>query len=82
MGGWTDLGEPAYVWLVRVHLAIGFAGLVLFWIGVIARKGGPLHLFSGKLFVSCVYAVAASAQAVLSAGSCFVLPTSSKMSDS
>jgi hypothetical protein len=64
MGNWTAYSEPAYAWLVSIHLALGALALVLFWVNVFSRKGAAVHLFCGKLFVSCVYAVAASALVV------------------
>lgn len=65
MGSWTDWGEPIYLGLVRAHVAIGCVALILFWVGALSRKGSRFHVRSGKLFVSCVYAVAASALIVV-----------------
>lgn len=39
------------------HVCVGFVGLALFWIPVFARKGGPLHIRTGRLFVYCAYYV-------------------------
>ncbi len=41
-----------------LHAAIGFAGLGLFWVPVLARKGSRLHITSGRLFAGCAYYVA------------------------
>jgi hypothetical protein len=32
------------------HITLGFIGLVLFWVPIIAFKGGRVHRFSGKVF--------------------------------
>lgn len=47
--------------LVTVHIAVGALALVLFWVPVTARKGSPLHVRAGRLYVNCMYVVAASA---------------------
>lgn len=47
--------------LVVSHIAIGSVALVLFWVPVLARKGGPLHVRVGKIYVMAMYAVAVSA---------------------
>lgn len=43
------------------HIALGFTGLVAFWIPVFARKGSRLHVVAGRVFAWCVYFVAGSA---------------------
>jgi hypothetical protein len=54
-------------WLHHVlryaHVAIGGVGLAAFWVPVFAKKGGRTHLFFGRVFVWCVYGVAATALA-------------------
>jgi hypothetical protein len=44
-----------------IHIAIGGVGLALFWVPVFARKGGPLHIFCGRLFVWAAYCVGTTA---------------------
>jgi heme exporter protein D len=39
------------------HAAVGFAGLGMFWIPVLARKGSRLHIRGGRFFVWCAYYV-------------------------
>jgi hypothetical protein len=39
------------------HVAVGLIGVALFWFPVFARKGGPLHIRTGRLFVYCAYYV-------------------------
>lgn len=47
-------------WLIVVHVAVGLAGLALFWVPLFARKGGALHVRSGRWFALCAYIVASS----------------------
>ena len=35
--------------LLYIHILIGFASLVLFWIPIAAKKGSPLHIRGGPL---------------------------------
>jgi len=42
------------------HIIVGFAGLVLFWVPVFAKKGGRLHVACGRLFAWCAYIVGAT----------------------
>jgi hypothetical protein len=42
------------------HIVVGFAGLVLFWVPIFAKKGGRLHVVCGRLFVWCAYIVGAT----------------------
>jgi hypothetical protein len=44
-----------------LHIALGFLGLAAFWFPIFARKGGPLHVTAGRVFVWCAYAVTVSA---------------------
>jgi hypothetical protein len=53
--------DSLHLVLRYIHIVIGFAGLAAFWVPVFAKKGGRVHLFFGKVFVWCVYGVAASA---------------------
>lgn len=43
------------------HIAVGAVSLVIFWLPIFAKKGGPLHIRSGRLFVGCAYYVSATA---------------------
>ena len=47
--------------LVNTHIAVGALALVLFWVPVVARKGSPLHIRSGKLYATAMYIVTATA---------------------
>lgn len=47
--------------LVNTHIAIGALALVLFWVPIVARKGSPLHVRSGKLYATAMYIVTATA---------------------
>lgn len=48
----------SFIDLVRLgHVTAGFAGLVVFWIPVFARKGGVNHVRFGKIFKWCAYVV-------------------------
>jgi hypothetical protein len=42
------------------HVAVGFVGVALFWVPILAAKGGRLHVLSGRLFVGCAYYVGAT----------------------
>ncbi|MCL4846396.1 MAG: hypothetical protein KJ066_07675 [Acidobacteria bacterium] len=43
------------------HIAAGLVGLGAFWVPVFARKGGRTHVAAGRVFLWCLYAVAATA---------------------
>jgi hypothetical protein len=45
-----------FEWLVGLHIATGAVGLVVIWIPVAGRKGGPLHRRAGTLFVQSMMA--------------------------
>lgn len=47
--------------LLTTHVATGFLSLVLFWVPVIARKGGINHRKVGMVYVWCMSIVAATA---------------------
>ena len=47
--------------LVNVHIAVGAVVLVLFWIPAFARKGSPLHVKVGKVYVLSMYVVVVTA---------------------
>jgi hypothetical protein len=40
-----------------LHIAIGGLGVILFWIPVFSKKGGRIHIFTGRLFAWCAYFV-------------------------
>ena len=44
-----------------VHIGAGFATLIFFWIQIFSRKGSPLHVFSGRLFMPAGFMVAGAA---------------------
>lgn len=43
------------------HIAIGTFGLLLFWVPIIARKGGELHVTAGRWYIRSVHVVTVSA---------------------
>lgn len=47
--------------LVDAHIVIGSIALVLFWVPAFARKGSPLHVRAGRIYVFCMYFVAITA---------------------
>lgn len=47
--------------LLLVHIVAGFVGLAAFWIPVFARKGGRVHVRTGRVFAFCAYVVTVSA---------------------
>ena len=47
--------------LVTVHITIGALALGLFWIPVMAKKGSPMHVRAGRIYVIAMYAVAITA---------------------
>jgi len=48
-----------------IHISAGFTSIVLFWIPMLSKKGGKLHIKSGKLYVWSMWVVVITA-AVLS----------------
>ena len=47
--------------LLSIHVMAGFISLVCFWIPVFAKKGGNLHVKSGKVYVWMMWIVTISA---------------------
>ena len=47
--------------LLAGHVATGFVGLVSFWVPLFARKGGRLHVLSGRVYTYCAYVVTGTA---------------------
>ena len=43
------------------HAAFGFVGLAAFWVPVLSKKGGGRHVWFGRVFLYCAYAVLATA---------------------
>ena len=46
--------------LLDLHVVLGALALILFWIPIFARKGGPTHVRYGKIYVWLMYIVAVS----------------------
>ena len=44
-------------WLRASHIVAGFLGLVAFWMTLLAKKGGGVHLLCGRIFVICATVV-------------------------
>ncbi len=53
--------EALHSLLVNVHIAVGAIVLVLFWVPAFARKGSPLHVKVGKVYVVSMYVVVVTA---------------------
>jgi len=47
--------------LLGVHVAAGFSSIVLFWLPMFSKKGGTLHIKSGKLYVFAMWIVVITA---------------------
>ena len=47
--------------LLAIHIATGTVAIVAFWLPVLARKGGSLHVRAGRLYTWAMYAVSATA---------------------
>lgn len=56
--------KPLHDVLIVTHIVLGFIGLVAFWVPVVARKGGRLHVRAGRVFLYSAYVVAGSAIAL------------------
>jgi len=46
---------------LTIHIAAGFSSIVLFWLPMFSKKGGNLHIKSGKLYVIAMWVVVGSA---------------------
>ena len=44
-----------------VHIAVGFAGLVAWWVPIVTTKGGPIHRRMGITFVGAAYVIGTTA---------------------
>ena len=49
--------NTTYKILLFSHIGVGFLALILFWIPVIAKKGGALHTRTGHWYAKAMYAV-------------------------
>lgn len=47
--------------LVNIHIAAGAVALPLFWLPALAKKGSPLHVRAGKVYVITMYVVSITA---------------------
>ncbi|MFO0868257.1 MAG: hypothetical protein U0935_04860 [Pirellulales bacterium] len=52
-----DWLDALHAVLRAVHIGLGFVGLLLFWVVIGLRKGGPTHRRCGRWFVRCAYVV-------------------------
>ena len=55
------MAETMHDLLRALHISTGFVGLAAFWIPVLVRKGGRLHVAAGRVFAACAYVVALTA---------------------
>ena len=53
--------ESLALWIRSSHITIGLVGLIAYWVPVLAKKGGKLHIVSGRIFEWCGYYVAGTA---------------------
>lgn len=53
--------SSTYQFLLVLHVVVGFASLVLFWIPVLAKKGSAWHVRSGHWYAKAMYGVGVSA---------------------
>lgn len=44
-----------------LHITAGFFGLAVFWVPVLAKKGGTVHIWAGRLFALCASVVGVTA---------------------
>ena len=47
--------------LLAAHITAGFTSIVLFWVPMFTKKGGNLHIKSGKFYVKAMWVVTATA---------------------
>jgi len=47
--------------LVTTHIAVGSLALLIFWVPALAKKGSPLHVRAGRIYVTAMYIVAVTA---------------------
>ena len=47
--------------LVTTHIAVGSLALLIFWVPALAKKGSPLHVRAGRVYVTAMYIVAVTA---------------------
>ena len=50
--------------LLALHIATGTVAIIAFWLPILARKGGPLHVRAGQFYVWAMYAVSFTALAM------------------
>ena len=43
--------------LLTIHIVVGTVAIFAFWLPVLARKGSPLHVQAGRVYVWAMYAV-------------------------
>lgn len=53
--------QQIYLLLRRSHITVGIVGVIVFWIPIFAKKGGRLHVITGRMFEWCGYYVATTA---------------------
>ena len=53
--------ETLYPILVSVHSLAGAVSLLTFWLAAFARKGGPLHRGSGKVYLVAMLGICVTA---------------------
>lgn len=47
--------------LTYLHVSAGFFSLIIFWIPIWSKKGSPLHIRSGRLYLNIMYVVSITA---------------------
>lgn len=53
--------ETLHQILRYTHIIFGFLGLIIFWVPIFTKKGGRIHIITGKIFAGSAYIVAISA---------------------
>jgi hypothetical protein len=53
--------DSAYKFLLLVHGISGLIALITFWVAAIAKKGSPLHLRFGKIYMTAMLGILVSA---------------------
>jgi len=46
---------------LTIHISAGFTSIVLFWLPMLSKKGGKLHVKSGKIYVYAMWVVVITA---------------------
>ncbi len=56
--------HDTYKILLFIHVVMGFFAALVFWLPVLSKKGGRLHVLAGRAYVGGMYSAAATAIAI------------------